>query len=67
MPSNGFCRSNGPQSENERKQKIDKYLDFARELKKLFNMKVTVMRIVVGALETVPKVQEKTEATGDQM
>ena len=34
-------------------EKIDKYLDLARELKKLWNMKVKP--IVVGALGTVPK------------
>ena len=39
---------------------IDKYLDLARELKeKNWNMKVTMILIVVGALETVPKGLEK--------
>ena len=33
----------------------DKYLDFARELKKLWNMKVTIIPIVTGALGTVIK------------
>ena len=33
----------------------DKYLDLARELKYLWNMRVTLMPIVVGALETVAK------------
>ncbi len=39
-------------------EKIVKCLDLARELKelkKLWNMKVVVISIVVGALETVPK------------
>ena len=36
-------------------EKMDKYLDLARELKKLWNMKVKVIPIVVGALGTVPK------------
>ena len=36
--------------ENEWK---DKYLDLARELKKLRNMKVTIIPIVIGALSTV--------------
>ena len=36
-------------------EKRDKYLDLARELKKLWNMKVTVMPIVVGAFGTVTK------------
>ena len=33
----------------------DKYLDLARELKKMWNMKVTVIQIVIGALGTVTK------------
>ena len=42
-------------------EKRDKYLDLARELKKLWNMKVTVMPIVIVALGTVGKglVQEQ--------
>ena len=38
--------------ENEKK---DKYLNLARELKKLWNMKVTVILIVIDALGTVTK------------
>ena len=38
--------------ENEKK---DKYLDLARELKKLWNMKVTFIPIVIGALGTITK------------
>ena len=38
--------------ENERKHK---YLDFARELKKVWNMKVTVVPIVIGAFCTITK------------
>ena len=40
-------------------EKMDKYLDLARELKKLWNMKVKVVPIVVVALGTVPKGLEK--------
>ena len=40
-------------------EKMDKYLDLARELKKLWNMKVNVIPIVVGALEIVPNSLEK--------
>ena len=40
-------------------EKIDKYLDLARESKKLWNMRVTVIPIVVGALGMVPKNLEK--------
>ena len=31
-------------------EKRNKYLDLARELKKLWNMKVTIIPIVIGAL-----------------
>ena len=34
-------------------EKMDKYLDIAREMKKLRNMKVTVMPIVIGTLCTI--------------
>ena len=34
-------------------EKKNKHLDFARALKKLWNMKVTVIPIVIGALVTV--------------
>ena len=36
-------------------EKRDKYLDLARELKKLLNMKVTIIPIVIGAFDTVTK------------
>ena len=36
-------------------KRLNKYLDHARELKNLWNMKVTVISIVIGALETVPR------------
>ena len=36
-------------------KKKDKYLNVARELKKLWNMKVTVIPIAIGALGTVTK------------
>ena len=36
-------------------EKKDKYLDLARELKKLWNMKVTIIPIVIGAFVTVTK------------
>ena len=37
------------------REKKDKYLDLARELKKLWNMKVTIVPIVIGALGTITK------------
>ena len=36
-------------------EKKDKYLNLARELKKLWNMKVTIIPIVSGAFGTVTK------------
>ena len=36
-------------------EKRDKYLDLARELKKLWNMKVTIISIVIGAFGPVTK------------
>ena len=41
-------------------EKIDKYSDLTRELKNLWNMKVMVRPIVVGALGTVSKGLEKS-------
>ena len=40
-------------------EKKDKYLDLARELRKLWSMTVTVIPIVIDALGTVPKDLEK--------
>ena len=34
---------------------MDKYLDLAKELKKLWNMKVTIVPIVIGDLGTITK------------
>ena len=39
----------------EGNEKNDKYLDLARELKKLWNMKVTVIQVVIGDLGKVTK------------
>ena len=38
------------------REKKDQYLDLARELKKLSNMKVTIIPIGIGAFSTVTKV-----------
>ena len=37
-------------------EKKDKYLDLDRKLKKRWNMKVTIIPIVIGAFSTVTKV-----------
>ena len=39
----------------KKSEKKDKYLDLARELKKLWNMKVTIVPIVIGAFGKVTK------------
>ena len=36
-------------------EKKNNYLDLARELKKLWNMKVTIVPIVIGAFGTITK------------
>ena len=36
-------------------EKKDKYLDLAREIRKLWNMKVMIVPIVIGALDTITK------------
>ena len=41
---------------NQKKsEKKEKYLDLARELKNLWNMKVTIVPIVIGVLGTITK------------
>ena len=37
------------------KEKRDKYFGLTRKLKMLWNMKVTVILIIIGALGTIPK------------
>ena len=57
-----FYRFSRPQSENQRKRKKkkrDKYLDLSREQRKLRNMRVTVIPMVIGALRTVFKGLER--------
>ena len=49
-------------------EKGEKYLNLVRELRKLWNMRVTVIEIVISALGTVPRdlkrVKEKLESGG---
>ncbi len=44
-----------PQNKTEKSEKKDKYLDLAREMKKLWNMKVTIIPIVIGAFAVYQK------------
>ena len=50
-----LCRPSRPQNKIYRKRKRDEYLDLAREQKKLWHMKVTVIRTVIGTLRTTFK------------
>ena len=50
-----LCCPGGPQNKTEECEKKDKYLDLASELKKLWNMKVTIVPIVIGAFGTITK------------
>ena len=45
--------------DNKEVEKIEKYLDLARELKKVWNIKVAVVLLVVEALGKPPKALEK--------
>ena len=40
-------------------EKMEKYQDLAREIKKLRGMRVTVIQIIIGALGTTPKKLKK--------
>ena len=51
-----FCCPSWPLKKTPKEcEKRDKYLDLARELKKLWNMNVTMIPIVIGAFGTVTK------------
>ena len=43
----------------KKRKKSEKYLDLANELRKLGNMSLTVIPIVIGSLGTVPKGLER--------
>ena len=50
-----LCCPGGPQKNRKESEKKDKYIDLARELKKLWNMKVTIVPIVIGVLGAITK------------
>ena len=50
-----FAVSAGQSVKIKENEKGHKYLDLARELKKLRNMKIKMIPIVIGALGTIPK------------
>ena len=53
LPNSKLCHHGRPHCKI--KSKSDRYLDLARELKKIWIMKVTVIPIVIGELGTIPK------------
>ena len=49
---------------DERQQeKVDKYQDLAREIKRLWKVEATVISIVIGALGTIPRGLEENLRT----
>ena len=54
VSNSGLCRTSRPPSKIKRKLR-DKYQDLAREIKILWNMKVTVIPILIGAFGAIPK------------
>ena len=55
LPNRGFVVSADLRVKLQESEKRDKYLDLARKLKTLLNVKVTVIPIVIGTLTTVTK------------
>lgn len=48
MPNHRFCCTSRAQRKSKKQiEKIDKYLNLARELRKLWNVKVTVVPVVI--------------------
>ena len=50
-----FAVSSDHRIKPKKSEKKDKYLDLVREMKKLWNMKVTIIPILFGAVRTVTK------------
>ena len=52
---------------NKEMEKIEKYQNLARELRKLWNMKVKVIPIIIGTLGTTPRqVKKRLEVIGKE-
>ena len=41
--------------EEKKKEKIEKYQDLGKELRKIYNMRVKIIPLVVGSLGTIPR------------
>ena len=61
LPNSGLCRPGRPQGKIKRKRR---YLVLVRELKKVSNMKVVVISIVIGGLEGMVKGLEDLKIRG---
>ena len=59
MPNIDFTIPYDTRVDNKEIEKIEKYLNLARELKKVWNIKVAVVLLVVEALGKPPKALEK--------
>ena len=66
LPKSGPCRPGWPLDKSEESEKRDKFQDFARQVKKLWDMKVTVIPIVIGALDSHQKIDAGTGGLGNQ-
>ena len=55
----GFAIPYDTRGDDNKVEKIDKHLDLAMELKKVWNMKVSVVPLVMGTLGTPAKALEK--------
>ena len=54
-----FAIPHDSRADSKEIEKIEKYQDLVRELKKLWEMKIVVIPIVIGALGTTPKTLPK--------
>ena len=59
LPTSGLCRPGGPQSKNQRKRKEREVLRPCQRTKKMWNLRVTRIPIIFGALVTVPTILKK--------
>ena len=41
--------------EEKKKEKIEKYQDLGKELRKIYNMRLKIIPLVVGSLGTIPR------------
>ena len=55
MPTSGFCALADLRVKIKEGERRDMYLDLAKELKKLWNMKMMLIPIIIGVLGTIPK------------